>query len=331
MLEVKHLTKKYGDFTALKDINLTLDKGVFGILGANGAGKSTFLNLITDNIPRTEGEILYNGKEILSMGSAFRKKVGYTPQLQGMYEDFSAGQFLRYIGSLKGMKHRRCKEQTMELLELVGLRQVAHKKLGAFSGGMRQRVLLAAAMLDDPEILILDEPTAGLDPEERIRLRNHIAELAKNRTVLLATHVVSDIECIAEKVILMKKGEILRFGSPIELMEEIQGKVREFTGTFEEVSRWKEIFGKGQIMRRRAGFVFRAAEEELPEEFVAVSDITLEDVYLFYAEGREESNLAGAEGREESNYAGTEGKQGKKKAEEKDTEEEEVQEKGEDA
>ncbi|MBO4514975.1 MAG: ATP-binding cassette domain-containing protein, partial [Lachnospiraceae bacterium] len=143
MLEIRHLTKKYGEFTALKDVNLSLDKGVFGILGANGAGKSTFLNLITDNIPRTEGEILYNGKEILNMGSAFRKKVGYTPQLQGMYEEFSAGQFLRYIGSLKGMKHKRCKEQAMELLELVGLRQVAHKKLGSFSGGMRQRVLLA--------------------------------------------------------------------------------------------------------------------------------------------------------------------------------------------
>ena len=285
--------KKYGDFTALRDVNLTLDKGVFGILGANGAGKSTFLNLITDNIPRTEGEILYNGKEILTLGAAFRKKVGYTPQLQGMYEDFSAGQFLRYIGSLKGMKHKKCKEQSMELLELVGLRQVAHKKLGAYSGGMRQRVLLAAAMLDDPEILILDEPTAGLDPEERIRLRNHIAELAKNRTVLLATHVVSDIECIAEKVILMKKGQLLRFGSPIELMEEIQGKVREFTGTFEEVSSLKEIYGKGQIMRRRAGFVFRAAEEELPEHFVPVSDVTLEDVYLFYAEGREESSSKG--------------------------------------
>ncbi|MCR4597536.1 MAG: ATP-binding cassette domain-containing protein [Acetatifactor sp.] len=295
MLEIKHLTKKYGDFTALRDINLSLDKGVYGILGANGAGKSTFLNLITDNIPRTEGEILYDGKEILSMGAAFRKKVGYTPQLQGMYEDFSAGQFLRYVGALKGMKHRRCKEQTAELLALVGLGGVAHKRLGSFSGGMRQRVLLAAAMLDDPEILILDEPTAGLDPEERIRLRNHIAELAKNRTVLLATHVVSDIECIAEKVILMKKGELLRFGSPIELMEEIQGKVCEFTGTFEEVSHWKEIFGKGQIMRRRAGFVFRAAEEELPKEFVPVDDVTLEDVYLFYAEGREEPK-AGEEG-----------------------------------
>ncbi|MCR5499248.1 MAG: ATP-binding cassette domain-containing protein [Acetatifactor sp.] len=289
MLEIRHLTKKYGDFTALRDINLTLDRGVFGILGANGAGKSTFLNLITDNIPRTEGEILYNGKEILTLGASFRKKVGYTPQLQGMYEDFSAGQFLRYIGSLKGMKHGRCKEQSRELLSLVGLSEVAHKKLGSFSGGMRQRVLLAAALLDDPEILILDEPTAGLDPEERIRLRNHIAELAKDRTVLLATHVVSDIECIAEKVLLMKKGELLRFGSPVELMEEIQGKVCEFTGTFEEVSHWKEVYGKGQIMRRRAGFVFRAAEEELPEGFVPVDDVTLEDVYLFYAEGREET------------------------------------------
>jgi len=288
MLEVKHLTKKYGSFTALKDINLTLDRGVYGILGANGAGKSTFLNLITDNIPRTEGEILYDGKDILSLGASFRKRVGYTPQLQGMYEDFTAGQFLRYIGALKGMKHGRCKEQTREVLELVGLGHVAHKKLGSFSGGMRQRVLLAAAMLDDPEILILDEPTAGLDPEERIRLRNHIAELAVNRTVLLATHVVSDIECIAQKVILMKKGELLRFSSPLELLEEIQGKVREYTGTFEEVNRYKEIYGKGQIMRRRAGFVFRAAEEELPEEFVPVDDVTLEDVYLFYAEGREQ-------------------------------------------
>lgn len=286
MLEIKSLTKKYGDFTALEDINLSLDKGVYGILGANGAGKSTFLNLITDNIPRTSGEILYDGKEILTLGSSFRKKVGYTPQLQGMYEDFSAGQFLRYIGSLKGMKHRRCREQTRELLALVGLDQVAHKKLGSFSGGMRQRVLLAAAMLDDPEILILDEPTAGLDPEERIRLRNHIAELAENRTVLLATHVVSDIECIAQKVILMKKGHLLRFGSPIELMDEIDGKVKEFLGSFEEVNRWKETFGKGQIMRRRTGFVFRAAEEELPESFTPVEDITLEDVYLFYAEGR---------------------------------------------
>ncbi|MDO5150352.1 MAG: ATP-binding cassette domain-containing protein [Oscillospiraceae bacterium] len=286
MLVIKNLTKKYGSFTALNDITLTLGKGVYGILGANGAGKSTFLNLITDNIERTSGMILYEGKDILSHGSRFRKKVGYTPQLQGMYEDFSAGQFMRYIGSLKGMRYGKCRKQTRELLALVGLDKVSHRKLGSFSGGMRQRVLLAAAMLDDPEILILDEPTAGLDPEERIRLRNHIAEISENRTVLLATHVVDDIECIANKVILMKKGELLRFDSPSALMDEIAGKVGEYHGTFEEVCRLKEKYGKGQTIRRRDGFTFRAAEENLPESFERVSDITLEDVYLFYAEGR---------------------------------------------
>ncbi len=286
MLIIKNLTKKYGSFTALNDITLTLGKGVYGILGANGAGKSTFLNLITDNIERTSGMILYEGKDILSYGRRFRKKVGYTPQLQGMYEDFSAGQFMRYIGSLKGMRYKKCIKQTKELLALVGLDKVSHRKLGSFSGGMRQRVLLAAAMLDDPEILILDEPTAGLDPEERIRLRNHIAEISENRTVLLATHVVDDIECIANKVILMKKGELLRFDSPSALMDEIAGKVGEYHGTFEEVCRLKEKYGKGQTIRRREGFIFRAAEENLPESFKRVSDITLEDVYLFYAEGR---------------------------------------------
>ena len=287
MLKIKELTKQYGDFTALKNINLTLDKGVYGILGANGAGKSTLLNLITDNIKRTNGEILYNGREILSLGAAYRKKIGYTPQLQGMYEDFTAGQFLRYIGALKGMKHNSCKEQAKALLSLVGLENHAHKKLGTFSGGMRQRVLLAAAMLDDPKLLILDEPTAGLDPEERIRLRNHIASLSKDRIVLLATHVVSDIECIAEKVILMKKGEILRFASPLQLMDEISGKVCEIHGTFDEVNSWKETYGKGQILRRRSGFVLRVAQDDLPESFLPVEDITLEDVYLYYAEGRQ--------------------------------------------
>lgn len=286
MLVIKNLTKKYGEHTVLDNVSLTLESGVYGILGANGAGKSTFLNLVTDNIKRTSGEILYNDTEILTMGAKFRRKVGYTPQLQGMYEDFTAGQFMRYIGSLKAMKASECRKQTHELLSLVGLDSVAHKKLGAFSGGMRQRVLLAAAMLDNPEILILDEPTAGLDPEERIRLRNHIAEISENRTVILATHVVDDIECIAEKVILMKKGVILRFSSPSELINEINGKVGEFCGTFEEVNALKEKYGKGQTIRRGDGFIFRAAEDDLPESFKRVDNITLEDVYLYYAEGR---------------------------------------------
>ncbi|MBD5144816.1 MAG: ATP-binding cassette domain-containing protein [Oscillospiraceae bacterium] len=286
MLEIKKLTKKYGAFTALDELDLTLEKGVYGLLGANGAGKTTFLNLLTDNIKRTSGEILYNGRDILELGADFRQRVGYTPQLQGIFEDFTAGQFMRYIGALKGMKRRKCVSQTVELLELVGLGGSAHRKLGSFSGGMRQRVLLAAAMLDDPEILIMDEPTAGLDPEERIRLRNHIAEISADRTVILATHVVDDIECIAERVILLKKGRLLRFAPPAELMDEIIGKVGEYYGSLEETARLRETYGKGQTMRRRDGFVFRAAEDELPESFVRVNNITLEDVYLYHSEGR---------------------------------------------
>lgn len=241
MLEIRNLTKKYGDLIALDRINFTLDKGIYGLLGANGAGKSTLMNLITDNLMRTEGEILYNGKDILTLGSNFRKKVGYTPQLQGMYEEFSARDFLHYIGRLKGMKSRQCKVQTEEFLAVVGLEEKAHKRLGSFSGGMRQRVLLAAAMLDNPEILILDEPTAGLDVGERIRLCKYIAELGKNRTVILATHIVSDIEAIADMVLLLNRGKIMISGSPEEVIQK--------------------------------------AIEEQP------SVRSLEDVYLYYAEG----------------------------------------------
>ena len=235
MLEIKNLTKKYGDHTALNDLSVTLDKGVYGILGANGAGKSTFLNLLTDNIKRTSGEILYNGTDILDLRAKFRKKLGYTPQLQGMYEDFTAGQFMRYMGALKEMKRKDCVKQSDELLELTGLYSVKHRKLGSFSGGMRQRVLLAAAMLDDPEILILDEPTVGLDPEERIKLRTHIADISENKTVLLATHIVDDIECIANRVMLMKKGRLLRFDTPSVLISELPDKPAGRQATLEDV------------------------------------------------------------------------------------------------
>ena len=219
MLEIRNLTKIYGDFTALDGVSITLDKGIYGLLGPNGAGKSTLMNLITDNLKRSGGEILYNGEDILTLGSAFRKKVGYTPQLQGMYEDFSARAFLHYIGRLKGMNRKDCKVQTEEFLTIVGLNKKAHKRLGSFSGGMRQRVLLAAAMLDNPEILILDEPTAGLDVGERIRLCNYIASLGKDRTVILATHIVSDIEAIADTVLLLFRGKIRISGSPSEVIE----------------------------------------------------------------------------------------------------------------
>lgn len=285
-LEIKKLTKKYGKKTVLDNIDLSLENGVYGILGANGAGKSTLLKLITDNIKRTNGEILLNGKDILEMGADYRKNIGYAPQVQGLFEDFTAGQFIRYIGALKGMKRKDIKEQSGELLELVGLDSFSHLRLGSFSGGMKQRVMLAAAMLDDPKILIMDEPTSGLDPEERIRLRNRIAEISHNKIVLLATHVMSDIECIAQRVIFLKKGRLVRFSTPRELTDEIKENVGEFFGNADEISELKQRFGKGQIIRQDDGFIFRIAEEEIPDNFSPAANITLEDVYLFYAEGR---------------------------------------------
>jgi len=255
MLEIKNLTKKYGSFTALDGLSLTLDHGVYGLLGANGAGKTTFLNLLTDNIKRTSGEILYNGKEILTMGREYRKKVGYTPQLLGIYEDFSARKFLHYVGALKGMKHKDCKLQTERNLEIVALSKYAHKRLGSFSGGMRQRVLLAAALLDNPEILILDEPTSGLDPEERIRLRNHIAEIAENRTVILATHVVVDIEIIAQKVILLSHGKLIRFDTPQKLIQDVCAQTGAESLTLEDVYLYYAKNGRTDEEKKENGHV----------------------------------------------------------------------------
>jgi ABC-type multidrug transport system ATPase subunit len=222
-LKIQNLTKRYGEKLALSGFSYTFTPGIYGILGANGAGKSTLMNLITDNVTRSEGEILWNDTEILKLGASFRAEVGYMPQQQGMYSDFSARAFLRYMAQVKGLKRKQSDEQIEHLLELVNLQEAAHKKLGGFSGGMRQRVLLAQALLGKPQILILDEPTAGLDPKERLRLRNYIADLAQDRIVFLTTHIVSDIECIATDVLLMKDGKLVTHGTPEKLIESVQG------------------------------------------------------------------------------------------------------------
>lgn len=223
-LQIQNLTKKYGEKVALRKFSYTFSPGIYGILGANGAGKSTLINLITDNVKRTEGQILWNGTDVLKLGASFRKLLGYMPQQQGMYVDFSARAFLRHMADVKGIKKKSANKQIEELLELVNLTDVAHKKLGGFSGGMRQRILLAQALLGQPQILILDEPTAGLDPKERLRLRKYIADLAENRIVFLTTHIVSDIESIATDVLLMKDGQLVRHGTPEELIASCQGK-----------------------------------------------------------------------------------------------------------
>ena len=293
-LQLEHLSKTYGTVQALKDISYTFKPGISGILGANGAGKSTMINLITDNVARDKGSaggsILYDGQDILKLGSRFRGIIGYMPQQQGFYEDFSPKAFLRYMAEIKGIKGKNengqtVKEQIDELLEVVNLTGVAYKKIGGFSGGMKQRVLLAQALLGDPDILILDEPTAGLDPKERIAIRNYIAELSRNKIILFATHVVSDIECIADYVLLLKKGEIIAMGTPVELIEKMHGKVAEITCTLDEVGKLQEKYHIGNIRQRKNGIALRLVGDELPDEAVMVDEnIDLEDVYLYYFE-----------------------------------------------
>lgn len=303
-LEIRNLKKTYGTVQALKGISYTFTPGVYGILGANGAGKSTMINLITDNVSRDKvngGRILYDENndetDILKLGKLFRAQVGYMPQQQGFYEDFSPKAFLKYMAEIKGVKKlktvdengneivKTVNQQIDELLEVVNLTNVAYKKIGGFSGGMKQRVLLAQALLGDPKILILDEPTAGLDPKERISIRNYIAELSKDKIILFATHVVSDIECIADKVLLLKSGEIIATGTPVELIESMAGKVGEITCTLDEVRELQKEYKIGNIRQRKNGLALRVVGDKLPEEAVKVEDnIDLEDVYLYYFE-----------------------------------------------
>ena len=217
-LRLTELTKKYGDKVALDNFSFTFQQGIYGILGANGAGKSTMMNLITDNLKRDGGSILFDGVEIRKLGADYRRVLGYMTQQQGLFEGMTAESFLVYMARLKEIPRKAVPGEIDRVLEMVNLDDVRHKKVGSFSGGMKQRVLLAQALLGDPKVLILDEPTAGLDPKERARLRDHIYRLSQDRVVLLATHIVSDIEAIADSIPLMRQGKLLRSGTSEELI-----------------------------------------------------------------------------------------------------------------
>lgn len=282
-LQFQNLTKTYGHTVALDHFTATMSEGVYGILGPNGAGKSTLMNLLTDTVTRDEGEILYEGEEILKQGKAFRAVLGYMPQQQGLYEEFTARHFLCYMAGMKRLNPRQAKEQIPRLLSLVGLSAQADRKIKSFSGGMKQRVLLTQALLGDPKVLVLDEPTAGLDPEERIRIRNYISEISDQKIVLFATHVVSDIESIAEQVLLLDQGRLIRMDTPQNLIRSIAGKVAEGVCTKEELTSFQEKYRIGNVYQRVDGLTLRLVGDELPEHFQRVTQqIGLEDVYLYY-------------------------------------------------
>ena len=221
--------KKFGSKTAVDNLNITLTNGVYGLLGANGAGKTTLMRLLCNIQNPTSGRILLNEENIVGLGERYRNLLGYLPQHFGYYPDFSAYDFLRYVSALKGLDEKAARKKSKELLESVDLSRESNHKIKTFSGGMKQRLGIAQAMLNDPHILILDEPTAGLDPKERVRFRNLISAFSKDRIVILSTHIVSDVEFIAEEIIMMKSGQIIHFGNPQEITSEIDGQVWECT------------------------------------------------------------------------------------------------------
>lgn len=223
-LKIENLTRHYGKKCALDGFTFTFGCGVYGILGANGAGKTTLMSLITDTIKRESGSILYDGTDILKLGAEFRKKVGYMPQEQGFYEKMSVKSFLFYIAQLKGIPRREARVQIPKLLEVVNLKENGHQRMDSLSGGMRQRALLAQALLGEPEVVILDEPTAGLDPWERKRLCRYIWTLGEKAIVFLTSHIVSDIEDTADYILIMKNGKIVEHGYPDELVEQSKEK-----------------------------------------------------------------------------------------------------------
>lgn len=282
-LEIQNLSKNYGKVQALREINLVLEDGVYGLLGPNGAGKSTLIHLLTDNLPRDTGTILWDGVDILKLGKGYRKILGYMPQQQGYYEDFPAGAFLMYMAKLKGMDKKAAAKRTEELLSVVNLEEHRNEKVGTFSGGMKQRLLLAQALLNDPKLLILDEPTAGVDPQERIRIRNFISEIARGRIVIVATHIVSDVEAIAKEVILMKTGKIIEKDAPFQLIEKVSKNVYEIEIAQEQLEEIQSRYIVSNLRHIAGGLAAKVIVQDKPEEFAGKrAEANLEDVYLYY-------------------------------------------------
>ncbi len=280
-LTLDRLTKQFGARIAVDRVSAKLGPGVTGLLGANGAGKTTLMRMVCDVLRPTGGQILLDGRDAAEMGDEYRALLGYLPQDFGYYPDFTALDFMRYMATLKGFTSRDGRARSMELLEEVGLADDARRKVKTFSGGMRQRLGIAQAMINDPSILVLDEPTAGLDPKERVRFRNLIAGFAQDKVVILSTHIVSDVEFIANRILVMRQGSFVLDGTPEQVVKQAAGKVWE---CHVEAHRAEEMAAQMQVANVRYAAdghaVVRVVADEQPMAGASAVEPTLEDLYL---------------------------------------------------
>lgn len=281
-LRLDRLTKQYKQKLAVDRIDLELKCGVYGLLGANGAGKTTLMRMICDIQEPTSGEIFCNGQNIREMGEEYRDRLGYLPQNFGYYPEFTAYKFLLYIASLKGLGKEQAAVRALYLLEMVGLADQKKQKIKTFSGGMKQRLGIAQAMLNEPEILILDEPTAGLDPKERVRFRNLISSFSKDKIVLLSTHIVSDVEYIADEILVMKDGRLIHRGAPEVVTQEAKGLVWECKVESKDTERYIEQYNVGNLKNVGDKTTLRIISDTCPCEGAVEAEPTLEDLYLYY-------------------------------------------------
>lgn len=274
--------KEHEGKVALDDITFSFTPGIYGLLGPNGAGKSTMMNLITDNLTPTNGRVLLDGRSIDELGSEYRKLLGYMPQQQNIYPELTLRRFMYFMASLKGLEKSEAEENISHYVRMVRLEDVLGKKLGTFSGGMKQRALIAQALLGNTSILILDEPTAGLDPKERIRIRNLISEVARDKIVIIATHVVTDVEFIAKEIIMLNSGRIIRSGSPSDLLKELEGKVWNIFISDEDLDEVNAKYKVSNITRDTEGVVARIIADSYDGRWrkEAVRP-NLEDLYLY--------------------------------------------------
>lgn len=286
-LVVTNLGKQYRrDFWGLKDFSMEVEPGILGLLGPNGAGKSTFMRMLATITKPTEGNINWNGTDITKSPDTMRAVLGYLPQDFGVYPNLNAIEFLEYMAAIKGLDEKSARRRIDELLQVVNLVEAAKRPLGGYSGGMRQRVGIAQALLNDPQLLIVDEPTVGLDPEERVRFRNLLSDLSGERIVILSTHIVSDVEATATHIALVNQGRLLRESAPEELLQQLEGKVWEWTVKSDDLPALKQKYILSGTIRRSDGVQVRVVHDSKPEIDAQNVSPNLEDAYLYFIGGQ---------------------------------------------